>query len=208
MSDGALRGSDVRKWRDALAAQARHWQVLEAEYLQKDARPRWNMLLFRRKRAALAQFASRVVRLASGPKRDRPVIIGYGAAKFSPTSGKVVVPTNEVYRTFKRVFKMLSVKGAVIPIDEFRTTRCCHRCGCDMEKVMVQCGEKMVENRRVRLCAACGTEDSPRRRNRDRNAAMNILQVLESFLRGEDRPMYLRRVRQGGQVVREISSCT
>jgi len=53
--------------------------------------------------------------------------------------------------------------------------------------------------RRVRICEHCSSSDQPwKLRNRDFNAAINILTLLETTLRGEERPTYLCTQRAAG----------
>ena len=58
-------------------------------------------------------------------------------------------------------------------------------------------------DRNFRICEHCSSSDQPwKLRNRDFNAAINILTVLETTLRGEERPAYLCTQRAAGPLRR------
>lgn len=58
---------------------------------------------------------------------------------------------------------------------------------------------RQKKDRNFRICERCSSSDQPwKLRNRDFNAAINILTLLETELRGEERPPYLCTQRQRG----------
>jgi hypothetical protein len=194
---GALKGTDLSRWTTCLTAQAREWSTLRAEYISNDERRLWNMKLFRRKRSVLATFVSKVLREASGKGRRR-VLFGDGSANFSPTAGKITVPTRYAHRVIDRAFGETGVPGKVIPVDEFNTSKTHHVCGEVLQKNMVASNYvekrvRMVEVGRVRFCAMCGTKQNPESVQRDPNAARNIMKALIAMVHGRDRPQHLCR---------------
>jgi hypothetical protein len=151
---------------------------------------------------------------------DRPVLIGYGGGKFDPTSGRYSVPTTTMKEAVDRGFKRFSrtrrvggkpiLKGGVVIIDEYFTTKKCAACRCFLQKGRrlsvplsvrlcivednVQLILKTQVDHRVMLCATCGHSSGdtvPVRVDRDGNAAVNILRVLQAHVAGQDRPQYL-----------------
>jgi len=85
---------------------------------------------------------------------------------------------------------------------EFRTTKTCYRCKEEMEKVYARDvdGEflrdrygKKMEDLNFRRCTHCPCyEERPKLRNRDFNAAINIMLAFLAEIRGEERPAHLR----------------
>ena len=114
-------------------------------------------------------------------------IIAYGSAKFPSTGrGEVSVPTTFVAKKCAQHFEDPDV-------DEFRTSMMCHKCG---EKLMFlyhdeegnikrtkEAGHSYTEIRGLRWC---GSTKCRKLRNRDENAALNILKIARSKKRPEN----------------------
>jgi hypothetical protein len=109
---------------------------------------------------------------------DTPVI-AYGAAKFNPTS------KNELSSPTTALSKRCSEHYSMIFIDEFRTTKCCHRCGDELK------GMKR-EGREIRGLRCCRSSNCLKAQlvSRDLNAALNILACYHA---GTNRPKHLCR---------------
>jgi Putative transposase DNA-binding domain len=123
------------------------------------------------------------------------------SANFSPTAGKITVPTRYAHRVIHRAFGETGVPGKVIPVDEFNTSKTHHVCGEVLQKNMVASNYvekrvRMVEVGRVRFCAKCGTKQNPESVQRDPNAARNIMKALIAMVHGRDRPQHLCRSRR------------
>jgi hypothetical protein len=153
------------------------------------------MTMFRRKRAFLASKINCILEHARLSKKN--VILGYGAAKFlSSGKGERSVPTTSLHVHFRRALKEMShIRHRIELIDEFRTSMCCHQCGHVLTKIFKNKDGKKIEIRGIRLCEGeCQYRyDKPLPRDRDLNAARNMLSALEAVLRGEARPMHLQR---------------
>lgn len=100
----------------------------------------------------------------------------------------------------KRLERQLSNHCQVVPVDEFRSSKLCHRChGCTenmrCEKV---CADGVSRRVKVHSVLFCRNSKSCHgmTMNRDVNASRNILRLLEA---GTDRPLAFRR---------EVLSCT
>ena len=111
-------------------------------------------------------------------------VIAYGAAKFAPTGrGERAVPTEAMRKRCANHYK-------VVPVDEYRTTKCCHRCGSVVQQVYGENGKILRGLKR------CPSPQCQHRHNgqmsRDRNAAFNILACYPD-LTENDRPAFLRR---------------
>ena len=75
-----------------------------------------------------------------------------------------------------------------VTIDEYNTTKCCHRCNNTMEKIYTAGGNEIF---RYRLCGHCSPSTNGKRRNRDVNASKNMLKILACELDGRPRPLHL-----------------
>jgi hypothetical protein len=141
-------------------------------------------------------------------------IIAMGNAKFPSTGkGEVAGPTVAIKKSCQRYYEM-------IPVDEYRTTQMHHDCE---EKLVVLYRQEIqvtpeadesVESgsngnhvetrtkyrlnlehlgREIRGLRWCGSTKCRRLVNRDLNAALNILRILEAETSGGERPKYLSR---------------
>ena len=94
---------------------------------------------------------------------DKPVI-AYGAAKFNPT-GK-----HELSSPTSALSKRCSEHYSIVFVDEFRTTKCCNKCGNELK-------EMKREGREIRGLRCCRSSNCLKSHlvSRDLNAALNIL---------------------------------
>jgi hypothetical protein len=146
--------------------------------------------------------------------RKRPVVIGYGGGKFDPTCGRYSVPTKSMKEAVDRGFKRFKrarkdggspiLTGGVVIIDEYFTTKKCASCRSFLQKgkrlsvkLQVTSPDDNVHavfgsavDHRVMLCGICGN-GTPIMLDRDGNAAVNILRILQAHVAGQDRPQYL-----------------
>ena len=81
----------------------------------------------------------------------------------------------------------------MISIDEYRTSKTCHKCGAENEyrrKIIADNGSRSYPSYGVLSCKNlyCGIT-----MNRDVNGARNIHHLLYNYLNGLDRPSWLRR---------------
>jgi transposase len=184
---GGKRNVDAARWTAYLDASVAHWGALVGEFMEDDERAARKMVHFRRRQRTMAKIASHVVR----PEDKRPLLIVYGNAKLcchGHGSTDTPVPVKGIYRAILLAFKQHRKRGGVFKGWEFLTTQKCHRCSGQLE-VMV--GENGEEIRDFRRCATCTHEERPKSRNRDFNAAKNILTVGLCSLLGQPRPVHL-----------------
>ena len=117
---------------------------------------------------------------------DIKPVIAYGAAKFNPNA------KNELSAPTTALSKKCAQFYSTIMVDEFRTTRIC--CGCDYQLHPV--GYKEIGSdgsltyREIRGLRWCSSTNCRKFKNRDMNAALNILRC---FKEGEKRPKSLDR---------------
>lgn len=156
------------------------------------------MKMYRKRRMIMDQAARRMV----SPKDERIVnkrasnlVVGYGNARFR-SAGPRVQMLRAVIRALRALRTARGVQVALVFVDEFRTTKLCHRCfrptqqpyrmneetGRSLPAVR-PAGPWPVPDRRFRDCANCGENATMSKRwGRDSNAALNILRVLNSAL--------------------------
>ena len=104
-------------------------------------------------------------------------------------------PTKRVRDSAFRVFRAQG-PGRILMVDEFRTSKTCHCCGdvlrgvVEREKNFKKGAPAGAVDRGVKHCArsTCSTF-----LDRDVNAALNMLKVTLTRLRGEERPQHLQR---------------
>lgn len=183
-----------------------HWNVLKSEYLEDvsaDEYGKWKMTLFRGKRSTIDRFVRKVV----GNDRSQRVEMSIGAAKFAPTGkGEQSVPTSSMLREIIRVIRVHKIAVRLNKaMDEYLTTQVCYRSGERMTKVtgrLYCCHAEACVCRPLRPSVRKGTEtdsafrldkEGGRRRNRDVNAARNMLIVNYASIMGLERPEALRR---------------
>jgi hypothetical protein len=120
--------------------------------------------------------------------KEKP-ILAYGSANINPTGkGEVTVPVKYIKRACDQKFE-------VFPVDEFRTSKVCYKCGELLDEVKFE-GEKFP----VRGLRWCKTKTcSCELMDRDFNAAKNILNRylnIGSFENmSRDSPSHKKRVK-------------
>lgn len=191
--DGGKRNIDlyVQKVADNL-------EVLRNEYLVDKERALWKMRLFRLKKRALDKAVQKVLEACG--KRD--IVIGIGDSKIAPTGkGEKAMPTGRITKVFlkakrSREHEQGSQKRPKIDqtikflsINEFRTTLCCCSCGCETQPFVKKDGTRSC---RLRLCQQCNSEDG-KVRDRDVQAARNMLWLTQHMYFGSERPWYMCR---------------
>jgi len=199
---GGLHNCDAVSWAAYLDADLLVDDMLDAEYVTDVERALWKMRMFRWKKASLDRATGRLMAKATrGVPVNRPLVFTVGSATFAPTGpGELPVPTSALSIAFKRAIQRERAKGRHVIIFtpcEFRTTMCCCGCGAVTRAPMVQAAPTrdrpsiVRQSRRLRLCTQCGPID--KLRDRDVQAARNILWIAISMYYGLERPEYLRR---------------
>ncbi len=198
---GGLHNCVHDRWDACLVVERERQSVLEDEYYDIE-RARWTMLKFRRRKASMARAVSRLWREATeGEPLSRPIVITIGAANFASSGpGELPVPTAALSVAMKVEIRNQRQRGRTIIVqsaDEYNTTKCCCACGAVTQAPIVQNrktrdSEPMSrESRRLRQCTVC--EPGGKLRDRDVQAARNILWLSACQYLGLERPSYLAR---------------
>ena len=129
--------------------------------------------------AQIAEWRREATRLAPEPGTRRLVVWGDG--DFPPGYRKnQAVPR-------KAILRKLMHHGCVILLDEYKTSKCCPACGCDLETV----------NDRLRICtsgSACALfKDHKEGMDRDVLACLNMVRCVYELLTEGTRLKWLRR---------------
>lgn len=158
--------------------------VLKFEYLYNKERPLWAMRLYRFKKRSQDKAVQKVFDKGKG----LPLILGFGDAKFACTGkNEKAMPTVEIMKAFYKARYRYNGKVIFKKIDEHRTTLCCCACGHMTTSPMKPNGRR---SGRLRLCSNCN-ETNGKLRDRDVQAARNILWLTQHVVYGCERPSYL-----------------
>ncbi len=169
-----------------------HYDNLKQEYLIDKERALWRMRLYRLKTRSLDKAVQRVFEKAQG----RPIVLGVGNAKFpSSGQGERSMPTTQFVRTILKAKYKYHNKVKLLGINEFKTTVCCCGCGNQTTPVYLSNLNPPRPSRRLRLCTQCNTPGD-KVRDRDIQAARNILWLTQYQFLGADRPWYLSRLKK------------
>lgn len=183
---GGFKNGNVEKWKATLNAFSTHQEILIQEQLVDKTRAIRSMRRFRWKKAFMDQSAKLFVEKAI--RKKQRVVIGIGDGDFPSTGrGEKSVPTKGFLNTITRVLKIHHIKDLVKvkKINEYNTTKCCHRCHNVMKTQTTRFGRECL---RYRLCVNCSNKTVDKRRNRDVNAAKNIRNLLHLEMQGLPRP--------------------
>ena len=180
-----------------LGSVAAHFATLKDEYIGNKDYALWKMRLYRSKKQALDKSVQKIFDRGKG----KPLCIGIGDAKLAPTGRhERAMPTCQIMKAFMKAKARYKNEVHFRSINEFRTTLCCCACGSVTKAapVTAHCndGAATRPSRRLRLCTECNKTDG-RRRDRDVQAARNMLWLTQHEVLGEDcRPWYLCRPRR------------
>lgn len=193
LSTVSAKGASLEKFMQYLSVWKSARETLYAEY-SKDRWAQQRMRLYGGKKRVFANFLNRVEKgkKVNGTFDTRPIVLAYGSAKFAPTgNGELSVPTSRAFKECHYRFKCKLV-------DEFRTSRTYHKDGTLLQQVGV-CSDPKVSGTETEECGQrtvrgllwCGsTSDNGKFVNRDKNAAINILNCAIS----PSRPLWLTRI--------------
>ena len=206
---GGVHNCEPASWAAYLTAETPLRTMLNEEFVADVERARWRMRTFRRKKSSLDRAVGRVITAATkGMGVERPMVFVVGNATFGPTGpGELPVPTSSLSIAFRRGIQWERRRGRKVVVfspDEFHTTMCCCGCGEVTSQPTVRRrrtrGEEPEEgpSRRLRLCTRC--DPVGKLRDRDVQAARNILWLGFALYYGLDRPSYMTRPSRGGAV--------
>lgn len=156
------KGVDIISFKLFLSNYMRHWETLWAEY-SSDKWSLQRMRLYGGKKRVFANFFNKM----ETKSLNKKIIVCYGAAKFNPTAkNEIAVPTS-------RAYKECTFRFPTSPIDEFRTSKV----SCEDSKTILQTVVRKDTGKTVRglLWYSSTIESKNKFVNRDRNAAINIL---------------------------------
>lgn len=186
---GGLKNNDIVRWIASLTAMAQNIKIIKNEQLVQKELGLWKMRRFRWKKAFFDHKIKQII--MPSIRKNKKVHIGVGDGKFSHTGrGEMSVPTKSIQTKVERVIKMMNITKSVktSEINEYNTTKCCYKCDSIMHTLVTEAGNDCL---RYRLCTCCSTKTYGKRRNRDVNAAKNMLRLLRLELDGCPRPLHL-----------------
>jgi hypothetical protein len=165
LSKVSSKGLSLKTYNEYLEVFLDNYDILWEEYSKR----RWanqRLRLYGGKKRCFSNFWNEVL----GKENEREqAVIAFGSAKFaSGGKGEVSVPTS---RAFKECTKQKNLQVAVV--DEFRTSKICHKTQTLLQLVKVQDAEQPLRG----LLWCCSTNNVKQGFfvNRDVNAALNIL---------------------------------
>jgi hypothetical protein len=175
-----FKTSRLDRFKLAVAAAQECWDDVFREKFRRCWR-REKFRVYKLKNAYVDGFLNK---LAEGSSVDP--VIGYGSARFS-SGGRHErsVPTVWMLRRFKRRFK------DIVMMKEHRTSKCCSKCGAVL--YTVRQNGRADGRPELRGLRWCGSTMCRCFRDRDANAARNILLCLRRAIKGLPRPSYLCR---------------
>lgn len=208
---GGTSNCDADKWFSYLRNEHAYRDLLDEEYINKVDRAKWTMRMFRNKAKSIDNAVNRLFKSALTQDGklipiDRPLVIGFGSADFNNCGmkGHMAAPSAKLERAMNREIDRIRKTGrqvVIYGVDEFRTTMCCCACGAvttppkvKQKKRNKQTNEIEVtidSSRRLRQCTQCLPDG--KLRDRDSQAARNILKATIALFYGKPRPEYLCR---------------
>jgi hypothetical protein len=204
-NSGGVKNCDPATWAAYLETEREHHAVLRTEYVTSKDRAVWRMRMFRWKKSTLDRAVSAVISKAvKDVPTARPLVFSVGNPTFAATGpGELAVPTAALTVAFRRgVTRQRSYGRRVVVMspDEFRTTMCCCGCGAVTQPAIVWSRRRQgdgglarvrAQSRRLRSCTQCSAIG--KLRDRDIQAARNILWISVNEYYGLERPEYLTR---------------
>ncbi len=149
-------------WRERVAIEADLWAIYGGENYSN-----LKFTTYVQKQKAYSNLCKRIINTYGSS-----TVIAFGAAKFKVScKGDVTGPLKEMATELSKHLR-------VVYTPEFRSSVCCHTCGCRMKNPLREGGTKGT----VFCIFHC--QQCKRFRNRDRNAARNIREALVCHLEG------------------------
>jgi hypothetical protein len=187
LSSYSPKGVDLKEFRLFLSNYLRHWEVLWKEY-SSDKWSLQRMRLFGGKKRVFANFFNTI----ESKSPNKKIVVCYGSSKFNPTArNEVAVPTS-------RAYKECTFRFPTSPVDEFRTSKV----SCEDNETILQRVVRVDTGKTVRglLWYSSTIESKNKFVNRDRNAAINILNCFTLPIR----PSMLCRSRNNTRIVQRV----
>jgi hypothetical protein len=159
------------------------------DYYCSDKLTLLRMVSYRRKQFVVNQRWKKII---GNIKKDESIMFATGSAKIGIAKrGEAPVPTTRNTKHLKRYLKCKGIKYKIIAINEYYTSQKCSCCHNQLKNIW-------YNNKIVRGLKLCKDEDCLKRnnnqglRNRDANAAKNMLNILQSYINFGVRPSYLK----------------
>ena len=132
---------NIETWINSLNAISNNLDIIKKEQLLSKERAMMKMRRFGWKKSFLDQKLKIILKPAWEKKKRLNLGIGDGDFPCNGR-GELSVPTTDLARSLKRIIKMMNIQRNVKigNIDEFNTTKCCHRCGAIMTKLTTSRG--------------------------------------------------------------------
>ena len=198
LTDASPKGVSDGQWGAYLTTVRTHFDALWDNRLDK----KWAREAFRAyqlKARTIDRFLRRVQGSVSATSTV-PVRIAYGGAKFN-ASGRGEQVSAPLTVQLKRCRALFGHKNVTL-VDEYCTTKCCAKCGAAGRTSVLQnltikdaTGDVVT----VRGLKRCGSTECCSFYDRDRNAALNILQAFRAAASGKERPTHLARDNPGNE---------
>lgn len=184
-STGGFKNGTLLTWEKALEACVEGKDELVREQLEDKTRALMSMRRFRWKKSFFDRSFKKIFKRSLEKKQQ--TVFGLGDGDFASTGrGERSVPTKSIELKIKRFLRMHKLLELVKirRVNEYNTTKCCHKCHNAMRTMTTKFGNHCL---RYRLCTEC-TKPIDKRRNRDVNASKNIRFLLGMDLQGIERP--------------------
>ena len=198
---GGFKQPNPITWKATLQAVCNNINVIKNEQLELKDRAFHRMARLRAKKRFQDRSWKQIIKPIIGKENvEKQIALGIGDGDFPCTGkGEKAVPVKGIYSSLKRVSRMMGIQKRIhlVSIDEFNTTKCCHRCGGIQKPITYKKlntkTNKVEENEvlRYRMCINCSKETNGKRRNRDVNASKNMLTLLNCSIKGLQRPKQL-----------------
>jgi hypothetical protein len=174
----------------------------------------WRMRTYRFKVRSKDSAVQRLFNMSG----NKDIVFGIGNAKFASTGkGEKAVPTTSFNKAILKAKRRLEINKQpdeaehgkkkkkkrkrlrkkkrkkqieILSVSEINTTKCC--CACCSETKSPYIPRTGYYSARLRLCHGCGSSKGPKLRDRDIQAARNILWCTQLQYIGLDRPEYLQ----------------
>ena len=198
MSTKSWRTTLLNKFFEMLNIIKNNITTLTNHYINNNYYSKWKMLLWRKKKAIMSNYYVDTIKKCQNDKPNELIVIALGDAKFASTGQRFLekerhggVPTNSKHQILIKVLKSMKKKFRILNIDEYNTSQKCYKCEHQLADIKDATGNII---RGLKKCTTCTTEKNFfKLRNRDLNAAINILKIGFNKINGLERPSYLQR---------------
>ena len=135
--------------------------VFNKYYINDKSHALWKMRLFRKKTSIIMNYFASTLKL--GINKNKITVIAMGNAKYSSTGIKGMeknhggVPTTKQKKMIIKTLKSFNLPFLFMDIDEYNTSKCCHKCGHKLKDVYDS--NNGYSLRGLKQCVHCKTEE-------------------------------------------------